>query len=255
MAKNRQLISALYGKYEGKPILVIGGGPSVSEDLERVPVDYPVCVISANGHGYKQTKFKTDYIVNVDYTYNVGRIMMERHLAQYSCPKINRWSWADYRLPEWKFAGDSGFTAILVANMLGGWPVLVTGLDRFAPNAGRKYFWEERKAGRDAYRGTQWRPEHLKNQLDTLRKALPGACVRPLSGPLIGLFPAWGGPESDLPPYSPAQNRRPAATGFIVQAQRKCYLHPADAIQPGVVMPMTPGEAERLTVTGAVKKL
>jgi hypothetical protein len=252
MALHRQLISALYGKYEGKPILVIGGGPSAAADLERIPVDYPACVISANGHGYKQNRFRTDYIVNVDYTYNVGRILMERYLAQFSCPKINRWSWADYRLPEWKFAGDSGFTAVVTANMLGGWPVLVTGLDRFSP--GRRYFWETADPAKP-YKGTSWRPPHLQNQLDGLKKALPGACVRPLSGPLTSVFPAWGGVESELPPYTPAEARRPAATGFRVQAQRKCYLHPADPIQPGVIMPMTPGEAERLLFTSAVKKL
>ena len=101
MAKNKALISSLYGKYEGKPILVIGGGPSALTDLATIPLDYPACVITANEHGYKQDRFKVDYSVSVDFTYNTGHILMERHLAKFNAVTISRWTWADYRLPDW----------------------------------------------------------------------------------------------------------------------------------------------------------
>lgn len=198
-------------------------------------------MISANEHGFKQDCFKVDYIVSVDYTYNTGHILMEKHLEKFPCPKINRWSWADYRLPSWNFAGDSGLTAIFIATVLGGWPVIFTGLDRFAGGP-RKYFWQSEQP----YRGS---PSHLDGQRvrnSDIAKKTAGSCVRAMSGPLVGLFPAWGGPGEVLPPYSSPADRRPPAVPIYVKAQRKCYLHPADAIMPGTVLPVTAEELKRI---------
>jgi hypothetical protein len=244
----KTLISELYGKYEGKPILVIGGGPSALTDMARVQWGYPKCVISANEHGYKQTRFKVDYSVSVDFTYNTGHILMRQHLAQFNAVNINRWTWADYRLPDWNYGGDSGLTAILVADMLGGWPVLAVGFDRFVGD--RKYFWQPPpKDARSAYRGPRLHHDNQRVEMEKVKSKLQNSCVRPLSGPLTKVWPAWDGNVAGLPPYVPVETRRPPAVAVKVRTIKQAYLHPTDPIPSGVTISVSELEAKRLETT------
>ena len=192
----------LFDKWAGKPILVIGGGPSVLKDLIDGP-ELPniACVISANAHGCRQTRFAVDLLVNVDTRHTHLKTPMEPLLRAYGIPIVNRHLWADYLLPDWEFVANSGLTAIAVAIVLGGNPVIVTGVDLWA--SGREYFHDEavlrEKCGESAEirrnrrrlgaMGTQNRA--AIRRLSGLAKFAGGANIRPISGPMTAVFPQF----------------------------------------------------------------
>ena len=243
-----QLVSELHGKYAGKPILVIGGGPSVPADLARIPRDYISCVISANQHGFMQGTFAPDYVVSVDFTFGSTREPMREALRRFSDkPNINRWSWADYRLPEWTFGGDSGFTAIVVALILGGHPVLATGFDRRTGD--RRYFHEpvppkhwvgHLPASRD----------NMKVQNARLIALGEGHAVRPMSGPMTAFFKRWD-PREVLPPaaQTPLGGQRGRLYNIV---KHPAFLHPTDRLQ-GATVTLTDNEARGLIAAGKVR--
>lgn len=244
----KQLISSIVQKYAGKPILVIGGGPSVSRDLPRIPQDYPACVISANQHGFMQDRFKVDYIVNVDFTMSSSKEPMQKALGKYGVPTINRWHWADYRLPNpYTYSGDSGMTGIAVAVALGGHPVIFTGFDR---NTGdRKYFWGEPPADRRVWELRQRTAARLnvQNNAQANQKILEltkGAQVRCLSGPMRSVFPLWDINEK-LPSYQECKGMficYHSGKPYRVKSPR-LFLHPTDPIAQGTVLLLTEAEA------------
>jgi hypothetical protein len=183
------LISSLFDRWAGQPILVIGGGPSVTKDLQEkyLPIT-PACVISANEHGFKQSRFKVDLVVNCDKIHCLLRTPMEKMLRPLGAPIVNRHSWADYRLCDWVFQGNSGMTAIAVAAALGGNPVIVTGIDMW--KGGRVYFHgappEPKNRSRRRVSGAVSRRD--KEKAIPLRRFCAGARVRPISGPLTEWF-------------------------------------------------------------------
>jgi hypothetical protein len=196
----QELISALFDRWYGQPILVIGGGPSVTKDLQEkyLPIT-PACVISANAHGFKQSRFKIDLIVNCDKMHTELRQPMEKVLRPFNTPIVNRHSWADFRLPDWHFSGNSGMTAIAVAAALGGNPVIVTGIDMW--KGGRLYFHD--KPGVRPEKGRRIRgavSRRDKEKVRPLRAFCSGARIRPISGPLIEWFPKYDSAEMLKPP-------------------------------------------------------
>ena len=254
----KQLFCALANKYAGRPILVIGGGPSVTHDLPRIPDNYVGCVISANQHGFKQDRFKVDYVTCVDFTMGHSRKPMSEELGQYGVPSITRWSWATYRLPNaWSYSGDTGMTGIAIAAALGGHPVLFTGLDR---NIGdRKYFWQgppDDPVGWERRRHQAMklnRPNMLQSN-QKLVEMTKGAQVRTMSGPLRGIFKTWDINEK-LPPFAPTTAFHTALqTGklYYVQAAR-LFLHPTDPIPQGTTLMLTDNEARAPLKDGRVR--
>ena len=241
MEKN--LVSALCdGRYNGKPILVIGGGPSVARDIRHIPLDYPACVISANEHGFKQDRFKVDFIVGVDYYYGGSQQRMQDYVKQFNTPTINWWSWADYRLPEWHFSGDSGMTAIVVAAILGGHPVVPLGMDRYVGD--RRYFWQtEAEAG-----WTRRRNPNVDAIRENTRRCVQycqDTQVRMFDGPLRAYFPEWNYPVEEMPAWTPCDASQRTSTGKLYSLRRQIFLHPSDPVGSGPVL-LTDGEATGL---------
>jgi|GEM_PF-3652270 len=224
-----KLLSDLAGLYTGKPILVIGGGPSAAHDLQRIPRDLPACVISANGHGFKQTRFKVDYVVSVDFFFGSTGIPMREYLAKATGKElvhINRWSWADYRVPEFTFNGDSGQTAVAVAVMLGGFPVIAVGLDGYG--GARRYFWETAPDLEWAKR----RVHHNPNKQSQLRHILDfcqDANVVTFSGPM---HEYWKGGKPFVPPAHKSASER----GDLYSLLQPIFLHHQDLVQRGPVL-------------------
>jgi hypothetical protein len=186
----QRLVSALFDRWAGQPILVIGGGPSAKKDLARLDIT-PACVISANEHGAHQDRFKVDLVVNCDKRHCMLQRPMEEILraALPHAAIVNRHSWADYRLGDWRFAGNSGLTAIAVAAALGGNPVIVTGIDMF--HGGRVYFHD---VGAKPSKQKTVRPGVIrrdKSKLTPLKQFCAGAAIRPMSGPLCEYFPQY----------------------------------------------------------------
>src|SRR5690606_1288195 len=124
------LWGSLAGQFRG-PILVIGGGPSVNIDLPRLKVE-PVAVISANAHGFKQSFFPPTHALVVDAWHSVTLQSMDALVRPYGVPIISPHWWADIRINDWMSGMSTGLTAICVAALMGGNPVITTGLDGFA---------------------------------------------------------------------------------------------------------------------------
>ncbi len=210
----QELLTALFDRWYGKPILVIGGGPSARKDLPRLKklgVE-PACVISANDHGFKQDYFKPDLIVNCDVRHCLEQVKMCDYLAPYKTPTVNRYSWADFRLADWKFSGNSGMTAIAVAAALGGHPVIVTGIDMW--RGGRLYFHDTgakkpSKVRRVSGAVSRRDRERVRPLLDFCRQAQ----IRPMSGPLTEWFHQYDPTET----YKPVQ-----PVGYRLRMAEEC---------------------------------
>jgi hypothetical protein len=243
----KQLIHSLIGPHEGKPIVVICGGPSVVEALERIPADYPACVISANAHGYKQHKFHVDFCVHVDPTFGHTRQKFGEYLEQFGATTISRWSYADYRIPEYGFPGDSGMTALYVAALLGGHPIIPLGLDRM--QGPKRYFWET-----EPEKGWHQRRVAMSAQNDaTLQRTLQlcaGAQIR-AAGCLAQHFAPWSIDEQ-LPPYERVDRGAAASAGAPYKVLKRMFLHPADPVDPGSELLLTTKEAAPYLRAGIV---
>lgn len=193
----QRLVTELLHRWAGKPILVIGGGPSVLRDLPNLTIE-PACVISANEHGFKQDRFKVDLITNVDKQHCLLKEPMEKILRPYGVPIVNRHTWADYRLPDWTLAGNTGQQAVALAALLGASQVIVTGLDMW--QGGRVYFHDRgAKAPKHKAPKASMR-RRTKERIRPLVAFCSGAHVRPMSGPMTQFFKQ----------YDPAEVLKPA---------------------------------------------
>ncbi len=125
-----KLFGELVDRYKG-PILVIGGGPSADIDLPELKRRgfKPLTVISANEHGYKQDIYRPEFAVVCDYKHGETRAMMEIVLRNHGARIITAMHFGDFRLADWKMNTNAGLTAVAVACLMGGAPVVVTGID------------------------------------------------------------------------------------------------------------------------------
>lgn len=236
----QQLLSSLCERYQSRPVLVIGGGASALKDLERIPRDYPACVISANQHGFMQDRFLVDFVVSVDYTFASSRTPMQEYLAQFCAVNINRWSWADYRIPEWSYGGDSGLTAIMVAALIGGHPVIPVGMDRYTGD--RRYFWEATLDPKWAARRQGMNVNARANNDRCITFCEP-TCVRVFSGPLREYWPHPTFNAATLPPFVPHPAPQRTLTGKLYNVHEPIFLHPTDRVTEGPIL-LTDQEAK-----------
>lgn len=206
----QRLVTELFHRWAGQPILVIGGGPSVLRDLPALKIK-PACVISANEHGFKQTHFPVDLVTNVDKIHTLLKEPMEKLLRPYGVPIVNRHAWADYRLPDWALAANTGQQAIALAALLGASQVIVTGIDMW--EGGRLYFHDrgakapKHKAPKSAMR------RRMKERIRPLVQFCIGAHVRPMSGPLTQWFKQ----------YDPAEVlKAPRHVGYRLRLEEEC---------------------------------
>lgn len=176
-------LADLIGAHAGRPAFVMGGGESLPADLERAPRD---CIyISANQHGCILRA--CDYIVAID-LFGARKLKMpdgsERTLRSFGVPVISvRREDADIRIFE-KPTANSGASGAWVAWAFGCAPILIGGMDCYT---GGTYF-HDRKA---VSTGKAVPLSGHKGRWETMLKVAPGAMIRAMSGPLIGLFPAY----------------------------------------------------------------
>ncbi len=204
----QRLVTELLHRWEGRPILVIGGGPSVLRDLPNLKIE-PACVISANEHGFKQDRFKVDLVTNVDKRHCLLKEPMEKILRPLGAPIVNRHSWADYRLSDWTMAGNTGMQAIALAALLGASQVIVTGIDMW--QTGRVYFYDR---GAKAPKAPKHRApvsamrRRVKDKVQPLKAFCAGAHIRPMSGPLVQWFKQYDPAETPKPARAVAYRTR-----------------------------------------------
>ncbi len=216
----QRLVTELFHRWEGKPILVIGGGPSVLRDLPLLK-ETPACVISANEHGFQQKYFPVDLVTNVDKRHCLLKEPMEKILRPYGAPIVNRHSWADYRLPDWTMAGNTGMQAIALAATLGASKVIVTGIDMWM--GGRVYF-HDRGAKAPKHKSPKSAMKRrAKERVNPLRTFCVGAHIRPMSGPLTEWFKT----------YDPAEVLKPARpVGYRLRLEEECREVLCEVVHP-----------------------
>lgn len=180
-------------RHRGQPILVIGGGPSVLTDIEKVPGARDMVCVSANAHGFKVPGVKPSYIVSNDHIHTQTKELMAPMLRKFGVPIVARHWWADYRMTEWISKGNSGMNAIGVAALLGGWPVIPLGIDCFQKLT---YFHSPVETNVSLGRPVGYWERRLKRMWSHLR----GACVRPVSGPLCKEYRRYD-PGEALPEF------------------------------------------------------
>lgn len=165
-------------RHKGARICVMGGGPTLADDLEKVKADI---WISSNEHGAKLRK--ADYVVAMDDVHTKLKVHMSKHIrAVTDAPIIGPWHWCDYQLTKWprepKFL-LSGVVASWVASVMGAHPVILAGFDCYGGHGAtvgqhRSYV------------------EHVCGE------------VRVVSGPLLEFYPEYRASEKRKPYVVPA---------------------------------------------------
>lgn len=160
----------LIGAHEGRPAIIIGGGPSAPDQIERARerLDDPV-LISVNEHGSKLLG-RCDYSVSLD---NIAP-----KLREYETPKISPYNWADIKITGHWNAANSGRTACWVAWKLGCTPIVLVGMDLYQ---GGTYFWN--KQAHSSGRNTKFEG-HLK-EWQVVPHRVPGEILTCMGGPLV----------------------------------------------------------------------
>jgi hypothetical protein len=164
-------------RHKGARICVMGGGPNLASDIEKVDADI---WISSNQHGAKL--HEVDYVLAMDNEHTVLKVPMEGVIRQHTkAPIIGPWHWCDYGLTTYPLAPRlllSGVIASWAAHMMGAHPVIL--------------------AGFDCYGGT---PRSV-NQHGDYVPHLKQCQVRVVSGPLLKFWKQYDREEA-MPGYVP----------------------------------------------------
>lgn len=135
-------------RHKGKRICVMGGAPSLEDDLKHVSADV---YISANERGAALRE--PDYLLAMDESHRGTHESMGRYLRRHSsAPIISPHGYADIRLGQWPQQPRwvlSGMVAIWAAFVMGAKVVIVAGCDAFGGEPG--YVDEARKIARDVH--------------------------------------------------------------------------------------------------------
>lgn len=209
-------------KHKGKRFAVMGGGPSLASDMERIgPVDV---VISTNGHGAGIRR--PDYLLAIDHTHTKTQTPMGRHLRALSdAPVISPHGFADYRLGFWPQSPRfvlSGLVATWAAFAMGAKVVYLAGMDGYADNDYRE---EARKIARDIHCPVRVMP----------------------ASPLAGIWPAFDPDErfGRYAPHSAIEGLRGIDNSIRVRIVKPCTIGHAD-LSKGEEITVMRHEAARL---------
>lgn len=243
---SQELITALLDKHYGKPILVIGGGKSVLDDLPELPdPSYFSAVLSANDHGCRQHKYPVTYMHNVDKVHLERRMPMREFMRPFQIPVINRHSWADFWLPRWKLVTNSGLSTITVAALLGGHPIVTTGIDLWV--GGNVYFHRVR----DKHRPSPSR-DGVKNKMRELQQWCGSAVIRSLSGPVAEHHGRFDINEA-LPDVVPHQFRSTTGPTVHCVALKDFMWEASDPVAQGQVLAIERHELKRMMFRYPIK--
>ena len=135
-------------KHKGKRICIMGGAPSLEDDLIQIEADV---YISTNGHGCGLVS--PDYLFAMDEANgNQGGVPMGGYLRGLSdAPIISPRGYADYYLTDWPQAPRdvlSGMVAAWAAYMMGAKVVILAGMDGYQKSG---FIGESVKMARDIH--------------------------------------------------------------------------------------------------------
>lgn len=135
-------------QHKGKRFCVMGGAPSIADDLAAIDADV---YISANGRGVEVRQ--PDYVLAMDEVHKTSKVSMGDHIRGFcTAPIISPHGYADVRLSQWPQHPRwvlSGMTAIWAAFVMGAKVVYVAGVDAYSGDPG--YIDEARKIARDVH--------------------------------------------------------------------------------------------------------
>lgn len=214
------LLSDLIPNVCGRPVVVMGGAPSLPDDVERVAHDD--CVyISANQHGLMLRD--CDYSVYVDPVHQVTGERMQEKLSAFGVPTISPVFGADYRIPNWDsigFKGNCGLHAIWVAYLLGASAIIVCGIECYQ---GGTYWHDPKGKSSSVGRGIQF----FEKRIAELKKIIDVSRVRVVSGHLNNHFISYDPRESFVEVNNPASvNERiiPCTVAHRIRIAKEVFL-------------------------------
>lgn len=234
-----KLIADIALKHAGRKIVVMGGGPSLPEDLKRCPTD--ALYISANEHGAMLRK--CDYIIAID--------DIERKLRRFGVPIIGRREFCDYRIQDWEDClelNNSGRAGAWVAALLGGSVVILAGMDCYACGT-----YHHDVAAKSTGNGKSL-DEHMDGWR-RLAERLKSVHVRTCGGPTSALFPLWRDDESftELPPFAEAIKMSRIEQRIILTRSLARLNH--RRVAAGLVLPVSGNEFRSLMRTRKAQEL
>lgn len=172
--------------HKGSPAAVLGGGPSLHGDVERLPSN---CLLLAVNHHAAWIGIETPYLVFMDDP--AHQPLLFQCLKDYSETKVSQllaYSDVDMRGVDYWNGPGSGIVACWLACYFGCDPVLLCGMDLYQGET--KY----------CHRGEPEKPiyaisldEHLRRWKAGFRRCRGIEHVRAMSGPLVDVFGSWPG--------------------------------------------------------------
>jgi hypothetical protein len=197
----------LVGHHTGAAI-VIGGGPTAPSDFAAAIAVHPDALhISANHHGFLLPGANCKWAVHIDQFHQHLQRHMKDVLQEYGKPfgakMIGRYEWDDYKLIDWRYGGDTGVMALIVAQMFGAAPVIPCGfgrwLDAAKPGSESDFYFHGTP-------GKKWPGPPTAPGLQRLVPAVGLKAIRAVSGPMLTHFPKLGVPaERDISAFGEFQ--------------------------------------------------
>lgn len=172
-------MSQFYDRHAGRPAAVLGGGPSLPADMERLP---PGCVLIAVNHHALQI-CKPDYLVYNDHWVSLDARLQEAILHA-DVVRVSPEPSSDvfFDVDVWTGFYSSN-TATWFACWLGCDPVILCGMDLYQGE--RAYFHDYE----DQPQFHQPLAHHLQPWIEDAKNRIPHVeRVRAMSGPLVNVF-------------------------------------------------------------------
>lgn len=190
-----KILTELVESRLGFPIIVLGGSMTMIDDLNLIPLGLQAqaTYISANEHG--AILRSVDFVVCNDRYHQETQEYMPDRIRKYTkSPIISPRFLGDYRIHNYnkfKVETNSGLNAILVAHLMGGWPIIGCGLSMYT---GEGTYWHQPDA---VSSGTQRTLGTQMNRARSVKRVVGDHTVRIVSGPLTSLWPTWAPDEED----------------------------------------------------------
>jgi hypothetical protein len=178
-----KLMSSFHNKYVGRPAAVLGGGPSLPGDIEKLPSN---CVlIAVNSHAIYLCD--PDFMVYNDHP--EGFPLLDEAVRTYKGVKVSPEPTSDIKfdVPVWTGFYSSN-TAAWFALWLGCDPVILCGMDCYQGE--QKYFHPYEDKPHFHYP----LDHHINPWIEDAKNMLPNwQRVKAMSGPLVSVFGAFEG--------------------------------------------------------------
>jgi hypothetical protein len=245
-----RLVGALYRSREGRPAIVVGGGPSAPAQLAGLPASLraQAVYVGANAHAFG-LGINPDFIVCKDHRHTETKQLMEEALRPFGVPLVSRQHWADYRLTQWPLQGNSGMMALGLAVMMGCRPVIPVGFDCYQ---GATYFHDP--GAKNVSLGlldSQWISRYRR-----LSGRMEMAPIRAVGGPLARVFPHFDPAEGYCRPHMPIGFTRYESmpeTLVRVLSDTPARHEPSVTIPAGTIFAVDDVELRGYLATGCVE--